>query len=232
MKPIGLGRLVPRPLRRAACALEGRLLGGVITMGPRRPEVALTFDDGPSPAHTAAILDVLRDQGARATFFVLGAHVEAHPDLARRIAAEQELACHSYGHTRDLARSRAAFRADMARFREVVAREVGTEARFYRFPWGDPGAIAPADVMAEEGMRCVHWSMSSGDDELSAEGILGRIEEGLAPGAIFLLHDGVAPHSVRPRSRHCTVEAMPRILERIRARGLRGVTVGELLRES
>jgi peptidoglycan/xylan/chitin deacetylase (PgdA/CDA1 family) len=206
------------------------MLGGAIQIGPDKPAVALTFDDGPSAEHTPLILDQLAARGARATFFVLGVHVEAHPTIAQRIAKEQELACHSHAHTRDIVKSPSAFRADVARFREVVSRETGVVPRYYRFPWGDRGTIAPRDVLALEEMTCVHWSASSGDDELDGDAIVARIERNLEPGAILLLHDGVAPHSVRPRPRDRTVAALPRILDAIAARGLRAVTVSELLR--
>jgi len=217
--------------RRWALALKARaLLGGAVAIGPPEARVALTFDDGPDPAHSPAILDILAARKVRATFFLLGAHVESAPDLARRVGAEHEIGCHSYAHARESVRSLGAFREDVARFRRVVQKELGLTPRFYRFPWGDRGVIAPADVLALEGMRCVHWSGSGGDDTLDADGIVARIERHLVPGAILLLHDGVGPHSVRKRSRAETVKALPRVLDRIAARGLEVVTVGELLR--
>ena len=216
-------------VRRMLLELKGRhALGGAVAIGPARPEVALTFDDGPDPAWTPAVLDILSARRVRATFFLLGLHVERGPDLARAVAAAHEIGCHSYGHARATVSSLEAFRSDVARFR-AAARGLAGDVRFYRFPWGDRGVVQPADVLALEGMTCVHWSASAGDDTLDADRIVARIERRLEPGAILLLHDGVAPGSVRRKSREETVRALPRLLDAIEARKLRPVTVGELL---
>lgn len=216
--------------RRVKLALKSRLLlGGPVMIGPPLPLVALTFDDGPSAEHTPAILDTLAARGAKATFFLLGLHIEAHPEIARRVAREQEVGCHSYAHTRAIVKSLDAFQEDTARFRGVSERELGAAPLYYRFPWGDPGRIKPRDVRSLFGMTCVHWSTGSGDDELETDGIIRRVRGGIEPGAIFLLHDGVAPSSVRPRPRSRTVEALPALLDAIEERGYRAVTVGELL---
>lgn len=216
-------------VRRALLGLKGRLLlGGAAMYGPLRPEIAVTFDDGPTSAYTPQILDILSAHRARATFFVLGMHVEREPDLARRVAAEHEVGCHSYSHARETVRTLDAFRADVARCKDVMQRELGVVPRHYRFPWGDPGAIAPADVMRLEGMTCVHWS-GSGEERFDADRIARSLGHLIEPGAILLLHDGLAPGSLYPRPRDQTVAALPRVLDAIAARGLRPVTLRELL---
>jgi peptidoglycan/xylan/chitin deacetylase (PgdA/CDA1 family) len=226
----GPGAIVMRAVRRAARAAKGRLLlGGAIMNGPPRPMVALTFDDGPSRAHTPAILDILRGRGARATFFLLGIHVEKEPEIARRVAAEHEVGCHSYAHAREIVRSLDAFRDDVAKCKEVLQRELGVAPRHYRFPWGDPGRIAPRDVQALFGMTCVHWSGGGHEERCDAEAIARNIDRAIEPGAILLLHDGLAPGSVYPRPRDATVAALPRVLDMIAARGLTAVTLAELL---
>jgi len=223
---------ITRTLRRAARAIRGRLLlRGAVMHGPPRPEVAITFDDGPSREHTPAILDVLREHGARATFFVIGAHVEREPEIARRIAAEHEIGCHSYAHARAAVQSLDAFRADLDRCREVLSRELGVEPRYYRFPWGDAGRISPRELRASTGMEVVHWSGGGGEERYDAEDLARHVARALEPGAILLLHDGLAPASVYPRPRDVTVAALPRILEAIAASGLRPVRLSELLGE-
>jgi len=197
--------------------------------GPARPEVALTFDDGPSPEHTPAILDILAARRARATFFLLGTALERSPEIARRAAAEQEIGCHSYAHDRSAVNDLAAFRDDTQRALDLFDRVLGARPRHYRFPWGNPGRIAPRDVERLFGMVCVHWSGGGFDERSDAPAIVRNIEDALEPGAILLLHDGCAPGSVYEGSREPTVRALPRILDAIEARGLRAVTVGELL---
>lgn len=197
--------------------------------GPLRPEVALTFDDGPDPEHTPAILDLLAARRARATFFLLGSAVERFPDLARRAFAEQEIGCHSYAHDRSAVNDFPAFRADTERALDLFDRTFGARPRHYRFPWGNPGRITPRDVERLFGMTCVHWSGGGYDDRSDAPAIVGHIEDALEPGAILLLHDGCAPGSVYPGSREPTVRALPGVLDAIEARGLRTVTLAELL---
>ncbi|MDI1447450.1 polysaccharide deacetylase family protein [Polyangium sp. 6x1] len=215
-------------LRRAVRAVRGRMRGGLVMHGPPEPAVALTFDDGPDPAHTPAILDLLAARGARATFFLLGSAVERWPELARRVAAEQEIGCHSYAHARATVTSLDAFREDTERALDLFERTLGARPRHYRFPWGHPGRVAPRDVERLYGMTCVHWS-GAFDVASDAPTIVRRTEASLEPGAILLFHDGCAPGSVYPASREPTVRALPRILDAIEAQGLRAVTVGELL---
>ena len=218
-----------RAARRFARRLKGSvLLKGVVMHGPKRPEVALTFDDGPGPEHTPAILDALAARKARATFFLLGKHVEAHPELARRVAEEHALGVHSFDHARSCVRSIDDFERDLALCRAVFTREIGKFPSFYRFPWGDPGAISPRDVYARHGLRCVHWS-GSGAESLEPKAIAASLEGAIEPGAILLLHDGLAPGSVYPKPRDATVLALPMILDAIEAHGLSLVTLDEML---
>ncbi|MDI1435481.1 polysaccharide deacetylase family protein [Polyangium sorediatum] len=216
-------------LRRAVRAARGLFRGGLVLHGPARPEVALTFDDGPSPAHTPAILDILAARRARATFFLLGSAVENAPDLTRRVHAEQEIGCHSYAHDRAAVNDPEAFRVDTEKALDLFDRVVHARPRHYRFPWGNPGRIAPRDVERRFGMVCVHWSGGGFDERSDTPAIVRHIEDALEPGAILLLHDGCAPGSVYAGSREPTVRALPRILDALDARGLRAVTVGELL---
>ncbi len=216
-------------MRGAIRAFKGAvLLRGVVMSGPRRPEIALTFDDGPSPEHTPPVLDALAARGARATFFVLGAHVEAHPELARRVAAAHEIGCHSYDHRREVVHSLGAFREDVDRCRRLLARELAVSPRWYRFPWGDPGRVAPRDVLALEGMRCVGWSASA-DEGRAPEAMAVALARALEPGAILLLHDGLAPGSVLGKPRRTTALGLPLLLDAVAAAGLRPVTLSELL---
>jgi peptidoglycan/xylan/chitin deacetylase (PgdA/CDA1 family) len=228
-EPRGLLARVAPALRRVGHAARSRLLlGGAVVCGPARDALAITFDDGPSPAYTPAILATLRERGVRATFFLLGAHVEAHPDLARAIADEHEIGCHSYGHERSMVASLASFERDLARCREVLGR-IGVSPRWYRFPWGARGAIDPRAIEARFGMACVHWSASSGDDTLEPDAIVARLSPRLDPGGILLFHDGVAPGSIRRHTRDATIAALPRVLDLVASRGLRATSVGALL---
>jgi len=229
-----LAPALPAPVRAARwwlLAAQSRLVrGGVVVHGdPRRREIALTFDDGPSEEHTPAVLALLGERQVPATFFMLGRHVEAHPGIARAVAAGHEIGFHSQDHARGSVASFAAFREDLLRCRAVIDRELGVAPRLYRFPWGTPGALTAREVLAREGLTCVHWS-GSVTESLDAPALAQRLGRHLTPGAILLLHDGLAPNSVNLRPRTQMVLALPSILDEIAARGLRPVTVSTLLR--
>lgn len=219
---------LPSGLRLYHAARGALLLGGVVMHGPRRPAVALTFDDGPDPAWTPPILDALRARGARATFFLLGKHVEAHPELAREVAREHEVGCHSYDHDRAMVSDPAHFSADLARCRRLFEDVLGRSPTLYRFPWGHRGRMKPRQLSRTEGLTCVHWSASA-EEHRGADAIVHAITPRLVPGAIVLLHDGLVAHSVHPVPRDETVRAVPRLLQALAARGLAAIPVGELL---
>jgi len=192
------------PMRRAIC-----------WRGPRRSgKVALTFDDGPDPEGTPRILELLGRRGVRATFFLLGKQIEKAPDLARRIAAEgHEIALHGYAHAKRNAV------ADVPRCAALLA-QLGIAARLYRPPHG---VVSLRELLwlARRGYTTVLWSFDSMDSMRHT----GR-RPGPAPdydavrgGDIVLMHDD-APE--------CLGE-IPLLLDEINRKGLRAVTVSELL---
>ncbi len=157
-----------------------------------RPEVALTFDDGPDPAATPALLDLLAERGAPATFFLVGERARAHPDLVRRIVAEGHLvANHSDRHaltTNFFGVAR--LRAELTACQETLTALAGAPPRYYRPPVGLMNhAVAP--VCRALGLEVVGWSVRSLDTtRRTVEAVLARVRRGLRPGAIVLLHDG------------------------------------------
>ncbi len=199
----------------------------VVCHGPReRPEVALTFDDGPS-THTPAIAAALEAADARGTFFCIGRQLEAHLDAGRALhAAGHELANHSYDHSRllNLCGPRA-MAAEIERGAAVVRRVTGAAQPLYRPPIGlksPPLAVAARRLE----LTVVTWSLHGRDTRIG-RGIADRVLRRIRPGDIVCLHDGCD----RPGAdRRPTVEAIGRILEGLRTRGLRAVTVTELLR--
>ncbi len=191
--------------------------------------VALTFDDGPDPNWTPKIADVLDAAGARATFFCIGEHVEAHPDIARRLlGGGHELGNHSFAHARTLN-----FRLAPAMEREVLRGETalravtgGSARPLYRPPVGlrNPSL---ARVAARLELRVVTWSLHSRDTfATDAAALAARVLARVRPGDIVLFHDG----SDRPGAdRRVTLAALPAILAGLRARDLDAVTVSALL---
>lgn len=199
----------------------------IITHGPRhRPRVALTFDDGPDPRVTPLILDALAVSGAKATFFCIGAHVEAHPALARRIVAEgHELANHSAAHPRTLnLYGPRRMAAEIQRGAQIVE-ALGGDGRRYRPPMGlkSPPLARVAQAL---GLKVTLWSLHAHDTgSASAALIATRVLARIKPGDIVLLHDG----GDRGASRAETAQATSLLLRELARVGLEPVTLGVLL---
>lgn len=174
--------------------------------------VALTFDDGPNPPDTVALLDVLAREGVRAVFCLVGDRVEAHPELVRRIVDEgHTLGNHSFHHDDLEEWEPDAVRADLRRtLRAIEAAVPGAEVPFFRAPFGRWGrSIA---VATELGMRPLGWSLAVWDWEPPGTEELVRRLDAVEPRGIVLLHDGGG-------DRRQTVEAVAALVPRLRARG-------------
>jgi peptidoglycan/xylan/chitin deacetylase (PgdA/CDA1 family)/uncharacterized membrane protein YbhN (UPF0104 family) len=209
-------------------ALFGRVIGrGEVDAA----KAAITFDDGPSAEYTPRILDELREARVRATFFVLGRHVRAHPDIARRIVEEgHELASHGDDHSlltfegpRDIARQLRAL--DEA----VVAATGSAPAPLFRAPHGFRSPFL-VPVARRLGYRVVGWTAGVWDTaKPGIDRIVDRSVSKLHPGAILLLHDADGSGSGDDRSQ--TVAALPGIIAAGKDQGLEFVTVSELAAE-
>ena len=181
--------------------------------------IALTFDDGPDPRWTPAVLDLLRRHRATATFCLVGRHVAEHPELVRRIAEEGHALCnHTWTHDVSRLRTRSAVREELVRTSEaIVGASGGLRPRYFRAPQGDwaPAAVAEADRL---GLRLLGWSVDPLDwRRPPAAEIARRVLAGAGPGAVVLLHDGYG-------KRAATVTALETILPALDARRLRYAT--------
>ena len=195
-----------------------------ITHGSRDvPRVALTFDDGPDPERTPALLDALGELGAPATFFLLGRCVDAHPEVAARLAREgHEIGNHTYNHRYlPLARSRAVA-AELVATDAAIARATGAVPSLARPPYG---GRSPRNVraFAGQGKRLVLWDVNSFDWKgAPADEVARRVVERSRPGSIILLHEAREGGEV-------TVDAVRRLVPALRARGLELGTVSRVL---
>lgn len=182
--------------------------------------VALTFDDGPDPQRTPAVLDLLARQGVRATFFVVGARAEAHPELVRRMVAEGHVVGnHSYTHSwRFPLRSLGRTVEELRRTGEVLHRITGRQPRLFRPPFGVTNPTI-ARAVRRLGLDPVGWSIRSLDTMgQSPERVAARILRRLHPGAVILLHDRCAGSE----------RLVGLLVEGLRSRGLEPVTLPEL----
>jgi peptidoglycan-N-acetylglucosamine deacetylase len=213
-------RYVLAPINhRAARALDlpTALAGG--------PDVAITFDDGPHPDGTPAILEILARGAARATFFVIGEQVRARPELARRILAEGHvLALHGDLHRLQLRLSARELASDLERGARAIEDATGTKPAHHRPPYG---IYSPAGLRAarDRGLTPLLWSTWGKDWRkfTTPERIAARATTGLAPGGVILLHDADFYSSRRSHER--TAAALPLILAELKSRGIGTVSI-------
>jgi peptidoglycan-N-acetylglucosamine deacetylase len=182
--------------------------------------VALTFDDGPHPDATPAILDLLGTAGVRATFFLVGRDLEAHPELGRAIVdAGHEAGVHGYDHRMLLRRTPRDTSADLSRAVAATTAVTSVAPRWWRPPYGvaDTSALLTARRL---GLTPVWWTTWGRDWSPSAtpDRIHRSVRRRLAGGGTILLHD--SDHYGTPRSWESTLDALPGLITLCRARGL------------
>ena len=211
--PLALGLLAP-VLQPAA-----RTLGLPRTI-PDGAGVALTFDDGPHPEGTPAVLEILAREGARAVFFLVGEQVERRPGLAERIVAGgHSVAVHGYRHRLQLRMSPAELKEDLRRGLAVISEAAGTTPVWHRPPYGvysPPGLGA----VREAGMMPLLWSRWGKDWRklTTPSRIASRATRDVGRGDVILLHDADF-YSARQSHRR-TVQALPLILAELGRRGV------------
>jgi len=189
-----------------------------------RGRIALTFDDGPNPPHTGAVLDVLARHDARATFFMVGESAARHPELVRQVAAAgHEIGNHTMHHAILAWRGPAAVEGEIDGAQVALA-AAGVKARWFRAPHGFKSPFL-GRALARHGLRLVAWSRGCWDtDRPGVEAIVARTVPHLRDGQILLLHDGA-----EGCDRAQTAAALDAILDACRVRGLVPVTVSEIV---
>src|SRR5438128_1579679 len=204
------------------------LFGRAIGRGPRDGRRCyLTFDDGPNPSATEAILDTLSARDVPAAFFLVGEHVRRHPALARRIAEAGHGLGNPTQHPVKLhLRGPHRIRAELATAHQTIADATGRAPRVFRAPHGYRNPFV-ASVVRDLGYRLFGWTFGVWDsDRPGAEEIRRRVRRKLSPGAIILLHDGDGYDPAGDRTQ--TAAALSGIIEDARAAGYEFRPLAEL----
>lgn len=194
-----------------------------------RGELALTIDDGPDPAVTPAVLDLLRSHGVRATFFVIAERAQAHPELVRRLLAEgHAVENHSHRHRHHFSLlGPGGFAREIEAAQAVLTRLTGHRPTCFRAPAGLRNPFLDP-VLHRLGLHLVSWTRRGFDTrERDPAKVLARLTRGLQPGDILLLHDSHC--AVAATGRPVILEVLPALLEQCRRAGWRWVTLAEAL---
>jgi peptidoglycan/xylan/chitin deacetylase (PgdA/CDA1 family) len=207
---------------------RGAFLGEVLWKGDRRG-VGLTFDDGPHPLHTPQVLEILDRFQAKATFFVIGRHLQEHGALvAAASEAGHVIGNHTYHHFRTMNFFPSErIREEILACQNEVEKWAGYKPRFYRQPTGfrNPRIFG---ILKELQISMVGWQVRAFDTQRqNPEVIARRILQKVQPGGVILLHDG--SDSASNEDRTATLQALPEILAGLRDRGMEFLTLAELL---
>ena len=186
--------------------------------------VALTFDDGPWPGHTEAILDILAEHEVHATFFTIGYLVERYPAVARRVVEEgHTIGNHTHGHAILTRVPMETVTHEMTEGTRAISEATGVTPTWFR----PPGGAINAPIMQEAerlGMKLVMWDVDPQDwRRPGTQVMLDSLLADIKPGSVVLLHDGGGDRSQ-------TVALLPPLIEELKDRGYVFLTIDELVR--
>lgn len=191
-------------------------------LSTNRKLIALTFDDGPWPNSTVQVLNILKQNDIKGTFFVVGQNVKNYPDLTKRIVAEgHAIANHTWHHWYHAMNPQVAA-YEVANTTDIIYKTTGVRTGLFRPPGGimNNGVVAYA---RSNKYAIIMWSSDSIDYSRPAvPKLINNVFRGAKPGGIVLMHDGGG-------DRTQTVKALPEIISRFRKQGYEFVTVPELL---
>lgn len=184
-------------------------------------QIAITFDDGPHPSLTPRLLDMLKERGVKATFYVIGKNVALYPEIMKRIAAEgHEIGNHSYTHAALNKCSPAKITEEITMTNEAILQACGVKPTTMRPPYGATNAAITKRMNDEFGFAVIMWSVDPEDWKIrKASHVSNHILQNTKSGGIVLAHD------IHPS----TIDAMPAVLDGLLAKRHQFVTVSELI---
>ncbi len=185
-----------------------------------KKQVAITFDDGPHPAYTPKLLDILKNNGAKATFFLVGEMAEKAPDLVKREIAEgHNVGNHTYHHVNLTKIPNESVAVEIKACGKVLQSITGKTPHLFRPPGGDYDKDV-AEMAAALGYTMILWTDDPGDyASPGAKVIETRLLDRINNGGIILIHDGVQE----------TVDILPQLLKYLKDKGFETVTIDEMM---
>lgn len=198
----------------------GRAILNVRNRGAKA--VAITFDDGPSE-WTPAILDTLKSENVKATFFLLGQNIERYPSIAKRIEVEgHQIGYHGYAHTKFHFKNSTFIRADLDLCVATFERAGLSAKKLVRFPHGFKNIFAVREIQRRQWTLC-GWGRGVWDSKRPGVSAIVNRSLQLKAGEILLLHDGDGAKPKADRSQ--TAEALSKIIQGLRAKGFEFITL-------
>ena len=199
--------------------------GGVVFSVPMEAKfVAITFDDGPSPSLTPAVLDILRQHSARCTFFPIGREVQKYPEVARQVVAEgHEIGCHTFSHVYFRSPAVARLESEFDTCEKLFPETLGVRPTLFRFP-GLTYDTTMVQAAGKRGYTVISCSLDAYDWRIKdAKQLAQRVTSLIRPGDIVLMHDGNWLNLPRAK------EALGLIFDSLQQQGYICITVSELI---
>ncbi|BDA66870.1 polysaccharide deacetylase [Rivularia sp. IAM M-261] len=212
-------------VKKGLSEVPARFRGATIAeanLAPSDKVIALTFDDGPWPQSTPAVLDILKKNNIKGTFFIVGQMLKEHPDMGKRVVAEGHvIANHTWHHWYHYMNPQAAaFEIDNTS--NLIYQVTGVKTSLFRPPGGIK-TNGPYAYAKNQKYATIMWSSDSSDyARPSVPKLISNVMREAKPGGIVLMHDGGG-------NRSNTVAALPQIIDNFKKQGYRFVTIPELL---
>jgi len=185
--------------------------------------IAMTFDDGPHPKNTPRLLDMLKERGIKATFFLIGKSVATYPEIVRRIVSEgHEIGNHTWDHKTLRAMSQDKINEELQKTQDAIVAACGTTPLIYRPPFGAITSKQQKAIMERFHYPSIVWEVDTNDwkSPRSIAKVHDTILKDAHAGSIILCHDIHAE----------TVDAMPSTLDELKAKGFQFKTISEMIK--
>ncbi|GEP43151.1 hypothetical protein BGE01nite_24420 [Brevifollis gellanilyticus] len=199
---------------------EGKIVFTRCELQP--PAIALTFDDGPHPDFTPKLLDILKKENIKVTFFLVGRCVNAYPNVVKRMVDEgHEIASHSWSHPLLTSLGDQSLDSQMQRTHDAIIKACGVTPTLYRPPYGATRISQRKFIHDKFGYLAILWDVDPLDWQhpRTSKKVHDRVLEQTRIGSIILCHD----------IHETTVDAMPTTIADLKARGFQFLTVSQLL---
>lgn len=208
------------------------LKDGTVRQGADKPYIAITFDDGPHPQYTPKILEILKEKQVPATFFMVGRHILKYPDIAMRVRAEgHDVGNHTFSHRDMVAVSRKTILKEVNDADTAIRKILGIRTKLFRPPRGLLSAAAKK-LLVENGYKVAYWTVSAQDWRRDTpKTMVKRILRHIRYGGIILFHDSGALLRSEGGRRACTIEALPMVIDELRAGGFQIVRLSQMIND-
>ncbi|MEH7413813.1 polysaccharide deacetylase family protein [Neobacillus drentensis] len=201
---------------------------GVVKRKETSEKVAFTFDDGPNPIYTPQLLDLLKKNNIKATFFVVGSKAEKYPELLSRMHAEGHLiGMHNYVHKSNWVMAPWTVRKHLTKTSSIIEKITGERPIYYRPPWG---LLTLVDFLLMKPYKIIHWSVMA--DDWSSKGGSAKVEkrllQSIKKGAVVLLHDCGETAGADVDAPINTITALKKVFKELSDRGMSCVRLDEM----